>query len=40
MLEVVEIEPVTWPVAEFALFHHVVGHGAYQILGRWSLAES
>ena len=39
MRETVEIEPVTWPVAEFALVHHVVGQGAYQILGRWSLAE-
>jgi RNA 2',3'-cyclic 3'-phosphodiesterase len=40
MLEAVEVEPVTWSVAEFALVHHVVGQGAYQILGRWSLAES
>ena len=40
MLETVEVEPVTWPVAEFALVHHVVGQGAYQLLGRWSLAES
>jgi 2'-5' RNA ligase len=40
MLEAVEVEPVMWPVAEFALVHHVVGQGAYQILGRWSLAES
>ena len=40
MLEAVEVEPVMWPVGEFALVHHVVGHGAYQILGRWLLAES
>lgn len=40
MLEAVKVEPVTWPVAEFALVHHVVGQGAYQILGHWSLTES
>jgi 2'-5' RNA ligase len=40
MLEAVDAGPVTWPVAEFALVHHVLGQGAYQILGRWSLAES
>lgn len=40
MLGAVGVEPVTWPVAEFALVHHVIGQGAYQILGHWSLAES
>lgn len=40
MLEAMEVESVMWPVVEFALVHHVVGQGAYQILGRWSLAQS
>ncbi|WP_139350773.1 RNA 2',3'-cyclic phosphodiesterase [Rhodanobacter sp. C01] len=40
MLQELAVEPVTWPVTEFALIHHVVGQGAYQILGRWPLADS
>jgi 2'-5' RNA ligase len=38
MLPELAVESVTWPVAEFALVHHVVGQGAYQILGSWPLA--
>ena len=34
------VEPVTWPAREFALIHHVVGQGAYQVLGRWPLADA
>ncbi|OOG60244.1 RNA 2',3'-cyclic phosphodiesterase [Rhodanobacter sp. C03] len=37
MLPELAVESVTWPVAEFVLIHHVVGQGAYQILGRWPL---
>ncbi|OOG64734.1 2'-5' RNA ligase [Rhodanobacter sp. B04] len=40
MLPELVVEPVTWPVTEFALIHHVVGQGAYQILGRWPLMAS
>lgn len=34
------VEPVPWPVQEFALIRHVLGQGAYQLLGRWPLAEA
>ncbi|OOG38262.1 2'-5' RNA ligase [Rhodanobacter sp. C05] len=40
MLPELAVEPVTWPVTEFALIHHVVGQGAYQTLGRWPLLDS
>jgi len=39
MLEPAAIEPVTWPVADFALLHSVVGQGGYRTLGRWALAQ-
>jgi len=29
--------PVHWPVRDFALVHNRVGHGAYDVLGRWPL---
>ena len=34
------VAPVAWPVREFALIHHVVGHGPYRVLGRWPLGEA
>ncbi|MGH8158013.1 MAG: RNA 2',3'-cyclic phosphodiesterase [Rhodanobacter sp.] len=40
MLPELAVEPVIWPVTEFALIHHVVGQGAYQILGCWPLSDS
>lgn len=40
MLPELVVEPVIWPVTEFALIHHVVGQGAYQILGCWPLPDS
>ena len=39
MPEAVAIEPIVWPVADFALLHSVVGQGGYHMLGRWALAH-
>lgn len=29
------IEPIVWPLREFALIHNLVGQGDYRVLGRW-----
>ncbi len=31
------IEPIVWPLREFALIHNLVGQGDYRVLGRWAL---
>lgn len=36
----VAVEPVDWPVREFALVHHVVGQGVHRVLARWPLAAA
>ncbi|TAM59035.1 MAG: RNA 2',3'-cyclic phosphodiesterase [Rhodanobacter sp.] len=39
MLEPAAIEPIVWPVTDFALLHSVVGQGGYRTLGRWALEQ-
>jgi 2'-5' RNA ligase len=34
------IEPVVWRAEDFALVHHMIGQGEYQLLGRWRLTAS